>query len=74
MFRCQATHKLSLPTEKAHKLVTHIRNKTYYRHNRKTGQDEAIGHGSEIVREILVSGAHYNEVMAAGFKPQVVRD
>jgi hypothetical protein len=74
MFKCQATGFLSKPNEGAHRLVTHIRNKTYYRHNRKSGQDEIAGHGTEIVREILVSKEHYAKLMAQGFQPQVVRE
>lgn len=30
MFKCQATGRMSLPNEKAHRLVTHIRSKTYF--------------------------------------------
>lgn len=73
MFYCQATKRLSQSGEPAHKLVTHVRSKTYTRRNHKTNQDEAIGQGTEIVREILVSKEYYAEAMAKGFQPQVVR-
>lgn len=73
MFYCQATKKLSKPGEPAAKLVTHVRNRTYFRWNPKRGEQEAIGHGTEIVREILVSKEYYAKVMAEGFQPQVVR-
>lgn len=73
MFICQATKTLSKPNEKARKLVTHVRNRTYYRWDRKAGAEVAVGHGIETVREITVSQEYYNQAMAAGFKPQVVR-
>jgi hypothetical protein len=72
MFTCQATGLRSRPGESAAKLVTHIRNRTYTRYNHKTTQDEIVGHGSEIVREITVSKEYYNQVMAQGFTPKVV--
>lgn len=73
MFYCQATKRLSQPGESAQKLITHVRNKTYLRRNHKTNQDEAIGHGVETVREILVSNEYYQKAMADGFKPAVVK-
>ena len=73
MFYCEATKVLVPANESACKLVTHIRNKTYTRRNHKTASDEIIGHGTEVVREILVSKEYYAEVMAKGFQPQVVR-
>jgi hypothetical protein len=73
MFYCQKTGALSQPNEPAHKLVTHIRNKTYFRYNPKSKQDEAIGHGTEIVREVLVSKEYLAEQTAKGFQPQVVQ-
>ena len=74
MFYCQATKKLVPAGEAAHKLVTHVRNRTYYRRNHKTGSDEIIGHGSEIAREILVCKEYFAECQANGFQPQVVRE
>jgi hypothetical protein len=35
---------------------------------------ELEGHGWEIVREITVSQEYYNQQMAAGFKPQLVKE
>ena len=72
MYKCQATGFTSRPNEPAFRLVTHVRNRSYVRPNRKTGQDDTVGHGTEIVREILVSKEYYSEVMAKGFQPQVV--
>jgi hypothetical protein len=74
MLYCQASKKLSKPNEGSRKLVTHVRNKTYYRWNRKSGQEEIDGHGWEVVREILVSQEYYNQALAAGFKPEVVKE
>ena len=74
MFKCQVTGRLSQPNEPAHRLVTHIRNRTYYRRNHKTGQDDIIGHGSEVVREILVCREYYDSQIAAGFKPAIVKE
>lgn len=74
MFYCQATKKLSKANEPARKLITHVRNKTYYRYNRKSGQEEIDGHGWEVVREILVSAEYYNQQVGAGFKPEVVKE
>jgi hypothetical protein len=61
MFKCQKTGRYSQPGEIANKLVTHVRNRTYYRYNHKSGQDEII-----VCKEYLA------EALAAGFKPQVV--
>ena len=61
MYYCQATKRLSLPGDRAYKLVTHIRPKTYYRWNFRTEQDEAIGKGTEIVREIIVCEQYYHQ-------------
>jgi hypothetical protein len=72
MFKCAKTGKMTKPNEPAHRLVTHIRNTTYTRPNYKTGQDEVIGHGSEIAREVLVCKEYYAECLANGFQPQVV--
>ena len=72
MFYCQATKRLVPAGETAHKLVTHIRHRTYTRVNHKTKQEETIGQGTEIVREILVSKEYHAEAIANGFKPQVV--
>jgi hypothetical protein len=72
MFVCQATGLMSKPNESAHKLVTHIRNRTYTRVNHKTGFDEIIGNGTEVVREILVSKEYYVNATARGFQPEVV--
>lgn len=74
MFKCQKTGKLSQPGESANKLVTHVRNRTYYRRNHKTASDEIVGHGTEIAREILVCREYFAEAMAAGFKPQLVKE
>lgn len=72
MFICKATGLMSKPNEKSAKLVTHVRNRVYTRINHKTGQDEIVGHGSEVVREILVSKEYYNQVMAQGYTPKIV--
>jgi hypothetical protein len=56
------------------KLVTHIRNKTYMRYNRKSEQDEVSGHGTEVVREVLVSREAYDKLIASGFQPEVVKE
>jgi hypothetical protein len=74
MFYCQATKKLSKPNEPAHKLVTHVRNRAYTRWNHKKNDHEVIGHGVEVVREILVCREYYEKCMAEGFQPQVVRE
>jgi len=74
MFRCKATARLSRPNESARMLVTHVRNRTYFRWNRKTLQEEVAGHGTEIVREIMVLPEYYAEMMAKGFQPEVVKE
>jgi hypothetical protein len=74
MFVCQLTGKQSKCGEQPKKLVTHIRNKTYYRVNHKTGMRDVVGYGTEIVREALISSEHYNKLMAEGFVPQVVKE
>ena len=74
MFKCEATKTQTNPNEAAHRLVTHVRNRTYTRRNYKTGQDEIVGHGTEVAREILVCKSYYEQVMADGFKPQVVKE
>jgi hypothetical protein len=74
MFRCAITNTLSEPREGAMRLVTHIRQRTYIRKNFKTDQDDMVGHGWEIVREVLVRRGAYEELMAQGFKPEVVKD
>jgi hypothetical protein len=66
------TGRFSKPNETAHKLVTHVRNKTYFRYNHKTGQEEITGHGTEIVREIMVTRECATDMAIKGFKPQVV--
>ena len=73
MFYCKLTKRLSKSGESAAKLVTHVRAKVYTRWNHKTAQDEAIGEGVEIVREVLVSKEHYAKLMAEGFQPQVAK-
>jgi hypothetical protein len=73
MFKCQVTGAQTQANEPAHRLVTHIRQRTYYRHNPKTGQDEVIGQGSEIVREALVCKEFYQSAMANSFQPTVVK-
>jgi tRNA G37 N-methylase TrmD len=73
MFICAATGVLTKANEPAHRLVTHVRNKNYTRRNHKTNNDEVIGSGQEIVREILVCKEYYENVMAKGFTPEVVR-
>jgi hypothetical protein len=72
MFRCQATNKVVPAGTPANRLVTHIRNKTYYRLN-KYGDEVACGQGTEIVREILVSKEYADEMKAKGFTPAVVQ-
>jgi hypothetical protein len=74
MFRCFFTKKLSKPGEHPYRLVTHIRNKTYYRLNSKTGAKEVVGYGTETVREVMVSAEHYAKLMADGFIPVLVKD
>jgi hypothetical protein len=73
MFICAITGKLSKPGEGAMKLVTHIRQRTYIRKNFKTEQDDTVGHGSEIVREVLCTREAYDKLMAGGFQPEVVK-
>jgi hypothetical protein len=73
MFKCQATGRLVPAGESAHRLVTHVRSKTYTRWNHKKNDHEAIGHGSEIVREILVCKEYFAEATANSFQPEVVR-
>ena len=72
MFKCQATGKITNPNEPAHRLVTHVRSRTYIRKNYKTGSDEMVGHGTEIVREILVCKEYAAECAAKDFQPQLV--
>ena len=74
MYYCQATKKLSQPNEPAHKLVTHVRSKTYYAWDRKRQDYVAVGQGTEIVREILVSKEYHAQKMAEGFQPQLVKE
>jgi hypothetical protein len=73
MYRCQATGKIVPRGTDAHKLVTHIRNKTYYRWNHKTDRPEVIGEGTEIVRELLVCKEYYDQAIANGFQPELVK-
>jgi hypothetical protein len=73
MFRCQGSGKLVTKGEDAHRLVTHIRNKTYYCVNHRTGLPEFVGEGTEIVREILVSREYYQQAIADGFQPELVK-
>lgn len=73
MFICGITGNLSKPGEGAMKLITHIRKRTYIRKNFKTEQDDMVGHGTEIVREIICTRAAYDKLMAEGFQPEVVR-
>ena len=73
MFYCQATKVLVPAGETANKLVTHVREKIYYRKD-KYGQDVIAGRGQEIVREILVSREYYTQLMAKGFQPEVVHE
>lgn len=73
MYHCQATGKLVPAGTPATKLVTHIRNKTYYRTN-KYGDQVVNGQGTEIVKEILVSKEYAEEMKAKGFTPAVVSD
>jgi hypothetical protein len=72
MFKCEKSGMYSQPNEKACKLVTHVRSKTYHKWDHKEGQEVVIGFGTEIVREVLVSKEYYSHVMAKGFQPQVV--
>jgi hypothetical protein len=71
MYKCQATGKLVPAGVPANKLVTHVRKRTYYRTN-KYGDEVAVGFGSEIVREILVSKEYADEMKTKGFTPAVV--
>lgn len=73
MFKCQATNKVVPAGVPANRLVTHIRNKTYYRTN-KYGDEVVSGQGTEIVREILVSKEYADKMKAEGFQPSVVAD
>jgi hypothetical protein len=73
MFRCAITGNISKPGEGATMLVTHIRKRTYIRKNCKTEQDDMVGHGTEIVREVLCTKEAYDKLMAEGFQPEVVR-
>ncbi len=73
MFRCAITGNLSKPGEGAVMLVTHVRKRTYIRKDFKTEQDDMVGHGTEIVREVLVTKEAYDKLMAEGFQPEVVR-
>lgn len=73
MFRCAITGNLSKPGEGAAMLVTHIRKRTYIRKNFKTEQDDMVGHGTEIVREVMCTKEAYDKLMAEGFQPEVVR-
>ena len=72
MFICAKTGRMTQPNEPAHRLVTQIRERTYTRRNPKTGQDEIIGFGTEVVREILVCKEYAAEAAATGFKPRIV--
>ena len=73
MYYCQATKVLVPARQAANKLVTHIRPKTYYRVNHRTGLREAVGEGTEIVREILVSREYYEQAISNGFQPELVK-
>lgn len=72
MFKCYVTQKQTQPRETACKLVTHIRNKTYHRKD-KYGQDVVNGQGTEIVKEVMVCRELYDQVIAEGFQPEVVK-
>ena len=73
MYRCQATNVQVPAKQPACRLITHIRPKTYYRINHKTGLEEVVGQGTEIVREILASREYYNHALATGFQPELVK-
>jgi hypothetical protein len=76
MFYCGITGKLSQPGESAFKLVTHVRQRTYVRTHFNADEEtvNTVGHGTEIVREILCSREAYDKLMAEGFQPEVVKD
>ena len=73
MYKCQTTGVTTESGQPAYKLVTKIRPKIYYRWNHKTGLDEIAGEGTEIVSELLVSKEHYEQAMANGFQPEMVK-
>lgn len=55
MYRCQVTGKLVGPGIPANRVVVERRERTYTRYNYKTQQEEIVGKGWEIVRELTVS-------------------
>ena len=73
MFYCGITGQLSKPGERSVKLVTHVRQRTYIRKNFKTDTDDTVGHGFEIVREMLCRRSAYELLIADGFQPEVVK-
>lgn len=63
MFRCQVSGKVSQPGEKAHKIVTKTRPRTYTNRVMR-GEKEIVitSQGFEIVEELLVCEEVYNKV------------
>jgi hypothetical protein len=72
MFKCQVSGLFSKPNDPAHRVVTQVRNKVYHRWDHKINDYVVVGHGKEIVKEILVSREVANSMLASGFEPQVV--
>lgn len=61
MFRCQISGRVSKPGEKAFKVITETRPKTYYRKD-KNGNQIKIGEGREIVKELTVCERVYKQM------------
>lgn len=65
MFRCQVSGKVSAPREKAYKIVTKTRNKTYtltrFNQEEKT-EFEVNFQGSEVVEELTVCEEVYTKM------------
>lgn len=61
MFRCQVSDRVSLPGEKAFKVVVETRPKIYLKED-KNGVLKKVGEGSEIVRELTVCEDVYKKM------------
>lgn len=65
MFKCAISNKLSQPREKAFKIVTKVRPKTYIqtRYNQAEKEEyEVTFHGQEIVEELTVCQEVYEQM------------
>lgn len=61
MFRCQVSGQVSLPGEKAFKVVVETRPKVYFKKD-KNGNQIKVGEGNEIVKELTVRESVYKQM------------